>query len=39
MTISLGKFTKDGNDLFDIMDNWLQRDHFIFVGQFNQKSN
>ena len=26
MTIALGKFTKDENDLFDIMDDWLRRD-------------
>ncbi|KAK3416117.1 hypothetical protein EUGRSUZ_H01947 [Eucalyptus grandis] len=32
MTIALGKFTKDENDLFDIMDDWLRRDGFIFVG-------
>ncbi|KAL3038584.1 hypothetical protein AAZX31_01G140800 [Glycine max] len=32
MTIALGKFTKDENDLFDIMDDWLRRDRFIFVG-------
>ncbi|KAI5649419.1 hypothetical protein M9H77_35424 [Catharanthus roseus] len=24
MTIALGKFTKDGNDLFDTMDDWLR---------------
>ncbi|KAL8257322.1 hypothetical protein R6Q59_029363 [Mikania micrantha] len=24
MTIALGKFTKDENDLFDIMDDWLR---------------
>ena len=34
MTIALGKFTKDENDLFDIMDDWLRRDRFVFV-QFN----
>ncbi|CAN6476861.1 unnamed protein product [Victoria cruziana] len=32
MTIALGRFTKEENDLFDIMDDWLRRDHFIFVG-------
>ncbi|XP_028052259.1 uncharacterized protein LOC114256778 [Camellia sinensis] len=32
MTIVLGKFTKDENDLFDIMDDWLRRDCIIFVG-------
>ena len=32
MTIAVGKFTKDENDLFDIMDDWLQRDRFVFVG-------
>ncbi|KAL9990206.1 putative photosystem II [Helianthus debilis subsp. tardiflorus] len=32
MTIALGKFTKDENDLFDIMDDWLRRDRFVFVG-------
>nr|VDD60751.1 unnamed protein product [Brassica oleracea] len=32
MTIALGKFTKDEKDLFDIMDDWLLRDRFIFVG-------
>ncbi|KAL3024458.1 hypothetical protein AAZX31_04G122900 [Glycine max] len=32
MTIALGKFTNDENDLFDIMDDLLRRDHFIFVG-------
>jgi hypothetical protein len=26
------KFTKDENDLFDIMDDWLQKDRFVFVG-------
>ena len=31
MTIALGKFTKDENDLFDIMDDWLRRDRFVFV--------
>lgn len=28
MTIAVGKFTKDENDLFDIMDDWLRRDRF-----------
>ncbi|KAJ8433186.1 hypothetical protein Cgig2_025577 [Carnegiea gigantea] len=32
MTIAVGKFTKDEKDLFDIMDDWLRRDHFVFVG-------
>ncbi|KAM0070952.1 Photosystem II D2 protein [Helianthus debilis subsp. tardiflorus] len=32
MTIALGKFNKDENDLFDIMDDWLRRDRFVFVG-------
>ncbi|KAG5595821.1 hypothetical protein H5410_037053 [Solanum commersonii] len=32
MTIVIGKFTKDENDLFVIMDEWLRRDHFVFVG-------
>nr|KYP62221.1 Photosystem II D2 protein [Cajanus cajan] len=32
MTIAVGKFTKDENDLFDIMDDWLHRDRFVFVG-------
>ncbi|PIN07444.1 Photosystem II [Handroanthus impetiginosus] len=31
-TIAFGKFTKDENDLFDIMDDWLRRDCFVFVG-------
>jgi len=26
------KFTKDENDLFDIMDDWLRKDRFVFVG-------
>ncbi|KAM3248439.1 hypothetical protein P3L10_010208 [Capsicum annuum] len=32
MTIAIGKFTKDESDLFDIMDDWLRRDRFVFVG-------
>ncbi|KAK8367285.1 hypothetical protein V6Z11_A02G171100 [Gossypium hirsutum] len=32
MSIALGKFTKDENDLFDIMDDWLCKDYFVFVG-------
>ncbi|CAN6454791.1 unnamed protein product [Victoria cruziana] len=32
MTIALGRFSKEENGLFDIMDDWLRRDHFIFVG-------
>ncbi|KAK9663523.1 hypothetical protein RND81_O272400 [Saponaria officinalis] len=30
MTIAVGKFTKDEKDLFDIMDDWLRRDRFVF---------
>jgi len=32
ISIALGKFTKDEKDLFDIMDDWLRRDRFVFVG-------
>jgi hypothetical protein len=32
MTIDVGRVTKEENDLFDIMDDWLRRDRFIFVG-------
>lgn len=32
MTIALGRVTKEENDLFDIMDDWLRRDRFVFVG-------
>lgn len=32
MTITLDKFIKGEIDLFDVMDFWLWRDHFIFVG-------
>ncbi|CAG7901061.1 unnamed protein product [Brassica rapa] len=32
MTIAVGKFTKDEKDLFDIMDDGLRRDRFVFVG-------
>jgi hypothetical protein len=32
MTIAVGRVTKEENNLFDIMDDWLQRDHFVFVG-------
>ena len=32
MTIALGKFPKEETDLFDIMDDWLRRDRFVFVG-------
>ena len=32
MTIAVGKFTKDEKDLFDIMDDWLRRDLFVFAG-------
>jgi hypothetical protein len=28
----MSKFTKDEKDLFDIMDDWLRRDRFVFVG-------
>ncbi|CBI19990.3 unnamed protein product, partial [Vitis vinifera] len=35
MTIALGKFTKDESDLFNIMDDWLRRDRFVFVGWYN----
>jgi len=34
MTISLGRFANEENDLFDIMDDWLRRDRFNFVGWF-----
>lgn len=34
MIIVFGKFIKDENDLFDIMDDWLWRDCFVFVGWF-----
>jgi photosystem II P680 reaction center D2 protein len=32
MTIAVGRVTKEENDLFDIMDDWLRRDRFVFVG-------
>ncbi|KAL8117237.1 hypothetical protein AgCh_015227 [Apium graveolens] len=32
MIIALGKFTKDEKDLFDVMEDWLRRDRFVFVG-------
>ncbi|KAG9438750.1 hypothetical protein H6P81_021288 [Aristolochia fimbriata] len=32
MTIALGRVTKEESDLFDIMDDWLRRDRFVFVG-------
>ncbi|MCD9643476.1 hypothetical protein HAX54_030986 [Datura stramonium] len=32
MTLAISKFTKDKNGLFDIMDDWLRRDRFVFVG-------
>ena len=35
MTIVVDKFVKDENDLFDIMDDWLWKDHFVFVGWYN----
>ncbi|KAL5645248.1 hypothetical protein ACJX0J_003607, partial [Zea mays] len=28
----LERMRKEGNDLFDIMDDWLRRDRFVFVG-------
>ena len=30
MTIAVGRVTKEENDLFDIMDDWLRRDRFVF---------
>lgn len=32
MTMALAKFIKDENDLFNIMNDRLQKDKFIFVG-------
>jgi photosystem II P680 reaction center D2 protein len=32
MTIAIGKSFKEPKGLFDSMDDWLRRDHFIFVG-------
>ncbi|KAL4190792.1 hypothetical protein AMTRI_Chr07g77510 [Amborella trichopoda] len=32
MTIALGRFSEEENDLFDIMDDWLRWDLFIFEG-------
>ncbi|KAL8147392.1 hypothetical protein AgCh_004923 [Apium graveolens] len=32
MTIALGKFTKEETDLFDVMDDWLRSNRFVFVG-------
>ena len=32
MTIALGRVTKEENVLFDIMDDSLRRDCFVFVG-------
>ena len=32
MTIALGRFTKEENYIFYVMDDWLRRDHFTFVG-------
>jgi photosystem II P680 reaction center D2 protein len=32
MTTALGRVTKEENDLFDIMDDWLRRDRFVLVG-------
>ena len=34
MIIVFGKFIKDEKDLFDIMDDWLWRDCFVFVGYY-----
>jgi hypothetical protein len=35
MTIAFGKFIKDENDLFDIMNGRLWRDRFVFVGWYS----
>ncbi|KAI5057158.1 hypothetical protein GOP47_0027173 [Adiantum capillus-veneris] len=32
MTVAIGKSSKEPKDLFDNMDDWLRRDHFVFVG-------
>jgi hypothetical protein len=32
MTIAIRKFYKEPKGLFDSMDDWLRRDHFVFVG-------
>lgn len=32
MTVALGKFSKDENDSFDIMDDLLRRDRFVFIS-------
>jgi photosystem II P680 reaction center D2 protein len=32
MTVALGKSSKEEKTLFDIVDDWLRRDRFIFVG-------
>ncbi|KAJ3668496.1 hypothetical protein LUZ60_018474 [Juncus effusus] len=32
MTIALGRFAKEENDLFDIMDDWYEETRFVFVG-------
>jgi len=32
MTIALGRVTKEEKDIFDIMDDWIRRDRFVFVG-------
>jgi hypothetical protein len=34
MTIAVGRVTKEENDLFDIMDDWLRMNRFIFIGWF-----
>jgi hypothetical protein len=35
MTIAFGKFIKDENDLFDVMNGRLWRDRFVFVGWYS----
>ena len=32
MTIALGRFTKEENYIIYVMDDWLRRNHFTFVG-------
>jgi hypothetical protein len=34
MTIAVGRVAKEENDLFDIMDDWLRMNRFIFIGWF-----
>jgi photosystem II P680 reaction center D2 protein len=34
MTVALGKSSKEEKTLFDIVDGWLRRDRFVFVGWF-----